>query len=139
MFSVIEAYLSTGTYQLAASFAVTEEYNDWEQFFAEVKRKLDDKNESANNRDNVTSNPGKSKKIKKYQEYLISLFNAHSTLNSFKQQNIPLLDLVRKYARMNYPAFLKINPLKFTKIIIIAYRRFQLKTNCKYHQIKDTQ
>ena len=87
MFSVIEAYLSTGTYQLAASFAVTEEYNDWEQFFAEVKRKLDDKNESANNRDNVTSNPGKSKKIKKYQEYLISLFNAHSTLNSFKQQH----------------------------------------------------
>ena len=76
-----------------------------------------DTNESANNRDNATSDPVRSQKqneLKKYEETLISLFNSHPTLHPFKQQNIPLVDLARKYARMYYPAFLKCNPLKFT-------------------------
>jgi len=84
-------------------------------------------NQSANNPDNDSSDPGQSKKqheLKKYQDYLISLFNPHHTLNPFTQHNFPRLNLIRKFALMNYPAFLKFNPLKFTKIIQLPYTIF---------------
>ena len=69
-------------------------------------------NQSANNR----TLQGVTNRMKKYEEYLISLFNSHPTLHPFRQQESPRAYLARKYTSM-YTVFHKFNPLKFTNIV----------------------